>query len=99
MGMLAGLPRRSAATGFVFLVGIPTMVAASGDAVLELWLAGGLGNEAWDEVALSFAAATATGFVVVKWLLGYIRNHRYTGFAVYRIILGAALLLFMPAGS
>ena len=36
---------------------------------------------------------------MVKWLLGYIRNHRYTGFAVYRIILGAALLLFMPAGS
>ena len=99
MAMLAGLTRRSAATEFVFLVGIPTMFAASGYAFLELWLEGGLGNEAWDQVALSFAAATVTGFLVVKWLLGYIRKHRYTGFAVYRIILGAALLLFMPAGS
>jgi len=99
IAMLAGLNRRPAAAEFAFLVGIPTMFAASGYAFLELWLAGGLGNEAWDQVALSFAAATATGFVVVKWLLGYIRNHRYTGFAVYRIILGAALLLFMPAGS
>ncbi len=99
MAMLAGLTRRAAATEFVFLVGIPTMFAASGYAFLELWLEGGLGGEAWGEVALAFAAATATGFVVVKWLLGYIRQHRYTGFAVYRIILGGALLLFIPHGS
>lgn len=99
MAMLAGLTRRAAATEFVFLVGIPTMFAASGYAFLELWLEGGLGGEAWGEVALAFAAATATGFVVVKWLLGYIRQHRYTGFAVYRIILGGALLLFIPGGS
>ncbi|MGY0560569.1 undecaprenyl-diphosphate phosphatase [Luteimonas sp. A277] len=99
MAMLAGLSRRSSATEFVFLVGIPTMFAASGYTFLELWLDGGLGDEAWDEVGLAFAAATVTGFLVVKWLLGYIRSHRYTGFAVYRIILGGLLLMFMPAGS
>ena len=99
MAMLAGLSRRSSATEFVFLVGIPTMFAASGYAFLELWLDGGLGGEAWDQVALAFAAATVTGFLVVKWLLGYIRSHRYTGFAIYRIILGGLLLTFMPAGS
>lgn len=99
MAMLAGLSRRSSATEFVFLVGIPTMFAASGYAFLELWLDGGLGGEAWDQVALAFAAATVTGFLVVKWLLGYIRLHRYTGFAIYRIILGGLLLMFMPTGS
>lgn len=99
MAMLAGLSRRSAATEFVFLVGIPTMFAASGYALLELWLDGGLAGEAWGEVALAFAAATVTGFLVVRWLLDYIKSNRYTGFAVYRIILGALLLLFMPAGS
>ena len=31
----------------------------------------------------------------MKWLLGYIRSHRFTAFAVYRIIAGAALLLFL----
>ncbi|MGO1540661.1 MAG: undecaprenyl-diphosphate phosphatase [Luteimonas sp.] len=99
IAMLAGLSRRSSATEFVFLVGIPTMFAASGYAFLELWLDGGLGGEAWGEVALAFAAATVTGFLVVRWLLGYIKSHRYTGFAVYRIILGGLLLMFMPAGS
>jgi len=36
------------------------------------------------------------GFIAVKWLLGYIRTHRFTVFAVYRIALGVALLLLMP---
>ena len=97
--MLAGLGRRSSATEFVFLVGIPTMFAASAYAFLELWKDGGLGGEAWGDVALAFTAATVTGFVVVKWLLGYIKQHRFTGFALYRMVLGAALLLFLPAGD
>ena len=99
MAMLAGLGRRSAAAEFVFLVGIPTMFAASGYAFLELWKNGGLGGEPWGDVGLAFAAATATGFVVVKWLLAYIKRHRFTGFAVYRILLGAALVLWLPAGD
>ena len=99
IAMLAGLSRRSAATEFAFLVGIPTMFAASGYAFLELWKDGALGAEAWDEVALAFAAATATGFLVVRWLMGYIKSRRYTGFAVYRIVLGIALLLWLPGGA
>jgi len=35
----------------------------------------------------------------VKWLLGYIRSHRFTAFAIYRIVLGIALLLLVPAGG
>ena len=98
IAMLAGLARRPA-TEFVFLVGIPTMFAASAYAFLELWHEQGLGSEAWGDVALAFTAATVTGFVVVKWLLGYIKQHRFTGFAVYRIVLGTALLLWLPAGD
>ncbi len=99
MAMLAGTTRRSAATEFVFLVGIPTMFAASAYAFLELWLQGEVGSEDWGQVGIAFAAATVTGFLVVKWLLGYIKTHRYTVFAVYRLMLGGALLLLMPAGA
>jgi len=96
--MLLGLSRRSSAAEFVFLVGIPTMFAASGYAFFELARHGQLAHEAWSDVGIAFAAAVVTGFVVVKWLLGYIKHHRFTGFAVYRMALGAALLLFLPAG-
>jgi undecaprenyl-diphosphatase len=99
MAMLAGTSRRSAATEFVFLVGIPTMFAASAYTFLELARDGAIGDEDWASVALAFAAASATGFVVVRWLLGYIKQHRYTGFAAYRIVLGAGLLLLLPAGQ
>lgn len=99
IAMLFGLGRRTAAAEFVFLVGIPTMFAASAFAFLELAMDGALGGEAWADVGIAFAAATITGFLVVKWLLGYIEHHRFTGFAVYRILLGAALLLWLPMGD
>lgn len=99
MAMLLGLGRRTAAAEFVFLVGIPTMFAASAWAFLELAMDGTLGGEAWIDVGIAFTAATVTGFLVVKWLLGYIEHHRFTGFAIYRILLGAALLLWLPAGD
>lgn len=97
IAMLLGLSRRSAAAEFVFLVGIPTMFAASAYAFLELVRHGGIGNENWLDVGVAFAAAVVTGFAVVKWLLGYIKTHRFTAFAVYRIVLGVALLLWLPA--
>ncbi|HEY9253264.1 MAG TPA: undecaprenyl-diphosphate phosphatase [Stenotrophomonas sp.] len=99
LAMLLGLSRRSAAAEFVFLVGIPTMFAASGYAFLELFKHGQIGNEDWLDVGVAFAAAVVTGFAVVKWLLGYIKTHRFTVFAVYRIVLGVALLLFLPASA
>ena len=99
MAMLAGTSRRSSAAEFVFLVGIPTMFAASGYAFLELLMDGDIASEDWGDVAVAFAAATFTGFLVVKWLLGYIKSHRFTGFAVYRILLGGLLLLLMPTGA
>ena len=99
IAMLAGTSRRSSAAEFVFLVGIPTMFAASGFAFVELVVDGQAGGEDWASVAVAFAAAAATGFVVVRWLMGYIKAHRFTAFAIYRIVLGLLLLALMPAGA
>jgi undecaprenyl-diphosphatase len=95
IAMLAGTNNRAAATEFAFLVGIPTMYAASGYEILKQ-LKGGAVHEDWLAVGVGFAVATLTAFVAVKWLLGYIRTHNFNAFAVYRIVLGAALLLWMP---
>jgi len=95
IAMLAGTSNRPAATEFAFLVGIPTMFAASGYELLKATRAGA-GHEDWGSLAIAFAVSTVTAFVAVKWLLGYIRTHRFTAFAVYRIVLGALLLIFMP---
>ena len=98
--MLAGTRDRSAATEFSFLVGIPTMVAASG---YELWhharhAAIGVPSENWVALGIAFVVSTLTAFVAVKWLLGYIKSHRYTLFAWYRIALGLVLFGLLRLG-
>ena len=97
IAMLLGTSNRPAATEFAFLVGIPTMFAASGYELLKALKQGGASGENWTDLGIAFVVSTITAFVAVKWLLGYIRNHRFTAFALYRIVLGAALLLFLPA--
>jgi undecaprenyl-diphosphatase len=96
VAMLAGTSNRPAATEFAFLVGIPTMFAASGYELLKQVKAGDV-HEDWGALVLGFVVSALTAFVAVKWLLGYIRSHRFTVFAIYRIVLGAALLLLMPS--
>lgn len=96
VALLAGTGNRAAATEFAFLVGIPTMFAASAYELMKTWHGGGAPHEDWGALAIAFLASLATGFIAVKWLLGYIRSHRFTAFALYRIVLGAALLLFLP---
>lgn len=91
VAMLLGTSNRAAATEFAFLVGIPTMYAASGYKLLEN-LSGGASDEDWLGLGIAFVASTITAFVSVKWLLGYIRTNRFTAFAIYRIVFGALLL-------
>jgi len=92
VALLAGTSNRLAATEFAFLVGIPTMFAATGYELLKHAQSGGA-SEPVAPLALAFVASTVTAFVAVKWLLGYIRTHRFTVFAWYRIALGAVLLI------
>jgi len=99
VALLAGTTSRVAATEFAFLVGIPTMFAATGYELLGVWKDGGAAGEDWTALAVAFVASAITAFIAVKWLLRYIQSHRFTAFAVYRLVLGAALLALVPAGG
>ena len=96
--MLTGTSDRAAATEFAFLVGIPTMYAAS---AYELYsqMKHGAAHADWGALAIAFVVSTVTAFVAVKWLLGYIRTHRFTVFAVYRIVFGIFLLALGALGA
>ena len=98
VALLFGVTNRAAATEFAFLVGIPTMFAATGYELLDVLGNGEAAHEDWGLLAIAFTASAFTAFVAVKWLLHYIQSHRFTAFAVYRFVLGAALLWWVPAG-
>jgi undecaprenyl-diphosphatase len=97
VALLAGTSNRAAATEFAFLVGIPTMFAASGYELLKAFKAHDV-HEDWSALGIAFVVSLVTAFAAVRWLLGYIRTHRFTPFAVYRILAGVALLVALPAG-
>ncbi len=97
--MLAGTSNRAAATEFAFLVGIPTMYAATGYELLKVVKNGGVAHEDWSALVVGFVVSAIVAFIAVKWLLGYIRTHRFTPFAIYRIAFGIALLALMPTGA
>ncbi|HZX72194.1 MAG TPA: undecaprenyl-diphosphate phosphatase, partial [Rhodanobacter sp.] len=97
--MLFGTSNRAAATEFAFLVGIPTMYAATGYELLKVLQDGGAAHEDWSALIVGFVVSLIVAFIAVKWLLGYIRTHTFTPFAIYRIVFGVALLLLVPAGG
>lgn len=96
--MLLGTSNRAAATEFAFLVGIPTMYAASAYELLKQ-VQGGVAVENWTSLGIAFVVSTVTAFISVKWLLGFIRTHRFTAFAIYRIVFGGVLLALSAVGA
>jgi len=50
------------------------------------------------QLGVGFAVSTVVAFIAVKWLLHYIRTHRFTVFAVYRLVVGGILLALSASG-
>lgn len=94
--LLFGLSCRPRAAEFAFMVGIPTMFAATG---YELYKT--LGNPAaaqaenWTELGIAFGVSAAVGFFTVKWLMKFISGHSFEPFAWYRLVLGGVLLTML----
>jgi undecaprenyl-diphosphatase len=99
-GQIAGLDR-PAALEFSFLLSIPTMIAATGwDLVKEVYPGHGaaahvvMTADNWIVLLIGTAVSFIVALGVVEWFLFWVRKHGFTIFAVYRILLGAALLIW-----
>ena len=93
-GMLSGVSR-TAASEFSFFMAIPVMLGASLLKVAKLVLDGftPTSTELW-----ILAAGIITSFLVsvlaIKFLMSFVKNHDFKPFGVYRIGLGAILILY-----
>ena len=105
-GQVAGLDRPTALE-FSFLLSIPTMIAATGwDLFKEIHsskAAGAAGvaaahvvmtSERWVVLLIGTAVSFIVALGVVEWFLMWVRKHGFTVFAIYRILLGIALLIW-----
>ena len=92
-GLAVGMKRPSV-TEFSFLVGIPTMFAASAfDLYKNREDLRGTDHQLIIDTALGFVVSMVVAFFVVKWLLRFVQSHTFNGFAIYRVILGGGLLI------
>ena len=87
-----------AATEFTFLVGIPTMLAASALKIFKAFHhATGVQGENWKMLLLGFLVAAVVSFIAVKWLLRYVQTHTFIAFGWYRIALAALIVILLLA--
>ncbi len=95
--MLFGLSRTAAAE-FSFFMAIPTMAGASLLKTVKFMLSGvSVSINEWIILAVGCLVAFAVSLVVIKYLLDYVKKHTFSAFGVYRIVLGALVLVYFLA--
>ncbi len=90
-GMMFGL-NRQIATEFSFFLAIPIMFAATGYDLLKSWTL--LDSADLGIFIAGFITAFLSALLVIKMLIKFVANHDFTVFAWYRIIFGAAVLVY-----
>jgi len=101
-GQLAGMTRASALE-FSFFLSMPTMVAATGyDLVKTLWRAQSsplgaveMPANGWVLLAIGFVVSFVVAYGVVAWFMSWVRSRGFVPFAVYRLVVGAAVLAWI----
>ena len=92
-GMLSGLSRPVAAE-FSFFLGIPVMCGASLLKASKFFLSGDrLCTEEWWMLAVGSLAAFFCSLLAIRALVRFVGRHTLLAFGVYRILLGAAVLI------
>jgi len=100
-GQLAGMSRASALE-FSFFVSIPTMAAATLYTLYKSLRGRGenpigvsqIDAHGWIVLAIGFVVSFIVAYGSVAWFMAYVRKRGFAPFAIYRIIVGALVLVF-----
>jgi undecaprenyl-diphosphatase len=90
-GLCCGI-NRSIDTEFSFLLSLPIMLAASALVLVKHFKL--IDPPFLAVLMIGFVCAFLAAWLVVKWLIQFVRHHNFNGFAIYRIIFGLILLWF-----
>jgi undecaprenyl-diphosphatase len=98
-GQLTGMSR-AAALEFSFFLSIPTMVVATCYDLLKSLRGKGenaigvthIDAHGWVVLGIGFVVSFIVAYAAVAWFLAWVRKHGFAAFAIYRIIVGSAVL-------
>lgn len=92
-GLLANLDRETAAR-FSFMLATPTVFGAGALKVKDV-MGVGFGDLGIEILIIGTLTSGVVGWMAIKYLFGYVLNHNYNLFVLYRLVIGiVALLLF-----
>jgi len=94
---------RPAAAEFSFFLGIPAMAGASlikGYGFFDYVGESGISvpGFAWIVLAVASLVAFGVSMIAIKFLMDFVKKHSFAPFGVYRIILGALVLIYFLRG-
>jgi undecaprenyl-diphosphatase len=101
-GQLAGMSR-SAALEFSFFLSMPTMAVATLYTLMKSLMGKGQENpigishltgEQWAVLALGFVVSFVVAYASVAWFMSWVRRRGFVPFAIYRIVVGIAVLFW-----
>jgi undecaprenyl-diphosphatase len=102
-GQLSGMTR-AAALEFSFFLSIPTMIVATcydlfktlrhKDAAGAALGVVHMDAHAWIALAIGFVVSFIVAYGVVAWFMNWVRTRGFVPFAIYRIIVGSAVLVW-----
>ena len=86
---------RSAGAEFSFFMAIPTMLGASAIKGLKFLLSGvAITGTEIGVLVVGCVVSFIVSLLVIRGLMEYVRKHSFSAFGVYRIVLGAVVLLY-----
>jgi undecaprenyl-diphosphatase len=90
---------RSAAAEFSFFLAVPTMLAATGYKLLKFYLdSGGITTEEIKLLAVGNLVAFIVAIVAIKFFITFLKKHGFRVWGIYRVVLGAILLIMIYTG-
>jgi len=97
MGALSlGIERRTAAE-FSFFLAVPTMLGATTLQVAKHHAEIAAAGVDWGLIAVGFIVSFVVALVVIRWFVGIVGRYGFAPFAWYRIVAGAAALVWLLA--
>jgi undecaprenyl-diphosphatase len=94
---------RATALEYSFFLSIPTMLAATGYKLLQTLLHHKTPEEAaayhapshqWLVLLIGFVVSFLIAYLVNQWFINWVRTRGFAPFAIYRILFGAAVLIY-----
>lgn len=96
-GLTQGLTRQAAAE-FSFLLGVPTLTAATAWKVLKICKTGGFESSHLSLIIVGNIVSFIVGAIAIKGFISFLTRRGFFLFGVYRIIVGALLILWILTG-